>query len=360
MFARPDLNTTLGDLQTLVASREEAGEIHRVEPEKIEFHLDAADPSISLGDKEVPATPEALGHFGDLLQFPQAALKRFSTNVSNETMNGLLNELTHNILQKDAKVVVHKKSGELLSIDEWGNRKDIRPADIVEAAAHVLGDKAPVVRLVDTPQFFGFDAHVEVKPKAKEAKGWGGDGETTLDVFGKEVNDITAGGVRCGINLKQGLAPTVEEIMHRLACTNGMTLEDHSLKVDARGSTVEEVLAEFERLAEEAFSRVEKSIEHFYDLKNQPVPNVERAIRSIARERKIPDRSTIALIDLAASADMPDAPSMFDVVNLITNFANSPSFASRDGGRMILEGAGGSVISDHAARCGHCLQKVQN
>jgi hypothetical protein len=355
MFARPDLNTSIGDLQTLVASREDAGTDHRVEVDKIEFHLDATDPTISLGDVEVPASPEALGYFGDMLQFPQAALKRFGDSVSKETMNSLLNELTHNTLKTDAKVTVHKKSGLLLGVDEWSTRKAIRPHNLVQAIGNVLGDKSPVVRLIDTPQFFGFDAHVDLKSK----NGIGGDGTKTTDIFGNEVDDITAGGIRVGVNLKQGLAPTVEEVLHRLACTNGMTLEDTALKVDARGNTVEEVMEELEELARIAFGRVEKSIEHFYDMKSQKVANVERTIRTIARERGIPDRSTIALIDLAASDDMPDDPSMFDVVNLVTNFANSPSFANRDGGRLILEGAGGSTISDHASRCGHCTQKIR-
>ncbi len=54
---------------------------------------------------------------------------------------------------------------------------------------------------------------------------------------------------------------------------------------------------------------------------------------------------------------MPDDPSMFDVVNLVTNFANSPAVRN-DGGRLLLERAGGSVVTDHATRCGHCQQKV--
>src|SRR4051812_26570591 len=131
MFARPDLNTSLGDLQTLVAKREDAGDVKRVEPDKIEFHLDAADPTISIGDTEVPASPEALGYFGDALQFPQSALKRFRENLSADTMNHLLNELTHNTFTTDAKVTVHKRSGALLGVEEWSTRKAIRPVDLV-------------------------------------------------------------------------------------------------------------------------------------------------------------------------------------------------------------------------------------
>jgi bisphosphoglycerate-independent phosphoglycerate mutase (AlkP superfamily) len=116
-------------------------------------------------------------------------------------------------------------------------------------------------------------------------------------------------------------------------------------------------MAELEQMAELAFSRVERTIEHFYSLRDQRVDNVERALRTIAKEQGIPDRSMVAMMDLAAGEDMPDEPTMFDVVNLITNFANSPQVRN-DGGRSILEGAGGSVVSDHAARCGHCQQKV--
>ena len=349
MFVRQDLGMTLGDAATLLAEREEGAAPVRVEPEKIRIVIDAPDPVFVFDEAEVPVTESGLLAMGDLLQIPTAFLKRMEGKVQNQTKQALLNDMLGNTLHKDARVV-YTPAG-LVSIDEWG-KDPVKPHDLVRVATNVLGEDAPIQRWVDTPQFFGFDAHIT----EDFGQGFYSDGVTAY-ADGNERDDITAGGLRFGVNLKQGLAPFTQEWLFRLACTNGYEIERPGLKVDARGQTVDEVLNELEQMAQIAFGRVEEDIRHFYDLKNQPVDNPERAIRTIARERGIPDRSTMALLDLAVGDDLPDSPSMFDIVNLITNFANSPS-VKNDGGRLILEGAGGSTVTDHAARCGHCQQKV--
>lgn len=348
MYLRQDLDTTLGDLQTMLRERGEDTDAVRVESDKIEFHLDAADPSISLGDTEVPATEHALATFGDLLQIPSAFLKRASGKVQTETMNSLFNDMTRNTLLKDARVIM--RGNFLDSIEEWGKEK-IQPVRLVDAAINVVGSDAPLHRIVDTPQFFGFDVHVHEDAE----RGVYGEG-TVKGEDDIEVNDLAAGGLRMGLDIKHGLAPTVEEILYRYWCTNGMVAPSSALKLDARGQTIDEVVAELESLAQIAFSRAESDLHAFYDLKQQRIDNPERALRQMARERGIPDRSLSAMMDLAVT-DLPDEVSMFDLVNLVTNFANSPSI-SRDGGRTILEAAGGAAIADHASRCSHCLQKV--
>lgn len=349
MFIRPALDTNLGSLGTLLAERTSQFEETRAHPNEIKFHLSATDPTIEVGSKEFKVTEQALGEFTDLLQIPTAFFKRAHGTVDSAVMDAFLNDMLRNTMTRDASI---KHTGEhISSVGEWG-KVSIEPVQIVRAATHVLGEDAPVVRLIDTPAFFGFDVRVPETSKTGVIESG-----KALSAEGKKVGDITAGGVRMGLNMKQGLAPTVEEYLHRLVCTNGMTRSDSGLKVDARGQSVEEVLSELEELAELAFSRAEKSIEHFYSLREMRVDNVERALRTLAREQGIPDRSTMALLDLAASEEVPDEASMFDVVNLVTNFANSPA-VKNDGGRSILEAAGGAVISDHAARCGHCQQKV--
>lgn len=349
MFIRPDLGTTLADLDTIVKERDDAIEPIRVMPREIEFHLSSTDPTIKIGDRETHATETSIAAFADLLQIPTAFMKRAQQKVQGEHLDPFLNDLLANTLLKDARVQI--SGNHVHSIGEWG-KEGINPAHLTRAALNALPAGCEVTRLVDETNFFGFDVRVpEDHDRGVVESG------TTVDGAGTAVGDITAGGVRFGVNLKQGLAPTVEEYLFRLVCTNGMTVQDSGLKVDARGQTIDEVMAEIEQMAQVAFGRVEGSINAFYDLREQRVNNVERAIRQIARERGIPTRSTMALMDLAVGADMPDDPTMFDVVNLVTNFANSPA-VNRDGGRLILEGAGGAVISDHAARCNHCQQKV--
>lgn len=349
MFVRKDPGMTLGQAATLLAEREGSSDAVRVSPEDISVHFDATDPTFQFGSTEVPVTETGMQALGDLLQIPSAFLKRLDSKVQNSTKQALITDMIRNTLLKDARVVTG--SGGLISIDEWG-RDPIQPSQLVQVASNVLSEDAPLARWVDTPGFFGFDAYV---PEGF-AHGYGGDGVAPY-ADGNVRDDITAGGLRFGVNLKQGLAPFTQEWLYRLACTNGYEVERAGLKVDARGQTVDEVMAELEEMAQIAFGRVEEDIRHFYDLREQPVENPERALRTIARERGIPDRSTMALLDLAAGEDLPDEPTMFDVVNLVTNFANSPAI-SRDGGRLILEGAGGATISDHAARCGHCQQRV--
>ena len=352
MFTRQDLGLTLGGAATLLAERDETGDVHRVSPEDIRIVIDTPDPVFVFEEDEVPMTENGLQAFGDLLQIPSAFLKRMQGTVQNSTKELLLNDMLQNTLQKDARVVFSPAG--LIAIDEWG-KEGIKPSQLVTVATHVLGDDAPLARWVDTPGFFGFDVYA---PEGFE-HGYGGEG-TTPYADGNEMDDITAGGLRFGVNLKQGLAPFTQEWLFRLACTNGMEIARDGLKVDARGQSVDEVLVELEQMAQIAFGNVERDIASFYEMKQQAVDNPERAIRTIARERGIPDRSTMAILDLAAGEDLPDEPSMFDIVNLITNFANSPAISHRDGGRLILEGAGGGVISDHAARCGHCQQKVNH
>lgn len=349
MFIREDLGTSLDGLSTLLKERDSGTEETRVHPNQIKFHLDSVDPTIKVGEKEFAATPDALQTFGDLVQIPAAFLKRAHEKAQATTLNALLDDMVANTLLKDARVT--SRGSFIQKVEEWG-KKGIQPGQIVESATNVLGGDAKVERLVDTPSFFGFDVRVPESRKSGVVR----EGKAT-DVRGKKVNDVTTGGVRLGLNMKQGLAPSIEEYLYRLVCTNGMTRQDSGLKVDARGQTVEQVLAEVEELAQIAFSRAERSIQHFYELREQPVDNVERTLRALAREQGIPDRSMVAMMDLVAGEDMPDSPTMFDVVNLVTNFANSPQIRN-DGGRLLLEGAGGSVVSDQANRCGHCKQKV--
>ncbi len=214
----------------------------------------------------------------------------------------------------------------------------------------MLGNNdSEITRLVDSKDEFSFDVRV---PETHD-RGLGGDAPSGPG----QVGDITAGGVTVKIDRKRSLSPAVQPYLYRLVCTNGMVAVDPGLKMDARGQSVDEVLAEFEALAEQAFSRVEDQISAFYDLRNTRVDNPERTLIAIAREQNIPDRSLAGMMRLAASEEMGDNPSMFDLLNLVTNFANS---AQNPGGRFRLEAAAGAVIDDHAARCGHCQSRLLN
>jgi hypothetical protein len=150
----------------------------------------------------------------------------------------------------------------------------------------------------------------------------------------------------------------VEKYTYRLFCTNGMSMPDATLKIDARGETVEDVINQLEEMAQRAFGEVEGDIAAFYDLRNVAVDNPEREIRRIVREAKLPDRTLREMIDRVESDDLPDDPSMFDIINVVTNMANNPLIRNKTGARRALETVGGNIVVDHAARCGHCRSRL--
>jgi len=359
MFTREDTGLTLETLREQV--NHDSTTVDRVKVDSIEFHLDAPEPVIAYKANgartktEIPASEGNLASVGTLLQIPSAFMGRMEKRTTGATQNAVLQELLHNTVQKD--LAFERSNLTLLGIEEYDStRRGIRPGVVVDTISKALED-APVspkiARVVLDRGFFGFDAYADaetVKNRSKKGTEWGVGGD-------KEVGDLTSAGVRVGVDLKRGLAPTIQPFSYRLICTNGMETPMVGAKIDARGQSVEEVLAELEEKARLAFAQAERDIESFYDMRNVKVDNPERTIRAIARERGIPNRSTMALIDLAATEEIGDEPTMFDVLNLVTNFANSPNIRN-DGGRLILEQAAGAVVTDHAERCGHCQQRV--
>lgn len=315
---------------------------------------------IDLGKKggTVLADTRAVIALGDFLKVPTPYIKRINKQDPELTQTTLRRLLTKT---GDSALSVQLREGRIERITEAGKRH-IQPFEIVEKTANVLDWDAELARLVNEPHEFSFDVMV---PDGFD-RGIGGDKNVTLLDPGtesrperKQVGDITKGGVRVGFDIKHNLAPFAQPWWMRLWCTNGMESRDDGLKIDARGLDVDDVLAEFENVCARAFNRVEEEIKHYYDLRSIKVENPERELRRIAIEGDLSDRALVALVNLAPSTALPDSPTMFDVVNLVTNLANSPS-VRRDGGRQLLESVGGGVINDHAARCGHCKHVTLN
>lgn len=318
----------------------------------LKVKLSSGKATINIGKTEIEADPRSVIAIGDFCNIPTPYLKR-CLKQDPELAEISISRILTKTGESSASVTL--RDGQIESIGEAGKRR-IKPLEIVTATANSLDWDAELTRLVNEPHEFAFDAIV---PKGFD-RGIGGDKTITLtqpEVDGtparKQVGDITRGGVRVALDIKHGLAPSVQPYFFRLWCTNGAETQDQGLRIDARGATVEDVLAEFEQLAERAFSRVEEGIKHYYDLRTIKVDNPERTIRRIASEGGLPDRSMVHLMHLAPSSALPDSPTMFDVMNLVTNLANSPALR-RDGGRVLLERVGGSVVADHAARCKHC------
>ena len=207
-------------------------------------------------DITIPMTEQSVTALGNWLEVPGKFLGRLDADMQQDILNNLLQRrsATGNIVFDDAGIQVVRDP----------NSKFIEPRRVVDKVMAVMEPTSTVIDHQVTIDDFLLDV---VVPEGFD-RGIGGD---------PQVGDLTRGGIRVGMDIKHGLSPWVQPYMYRLWCTNGMETQDAGLRVDARGATVEEVLAEFEAMADRAFRRVEGEIEAFYELRAQRVDNPERA-----------------------------------------------------------------------------------
>ncbi len=311
---------------------------------QVELVLTDDEPVVRFGDQttfEVPATAETISALGKWLTVPHKFLHRLGGDLQQHLLTGLLRAAPGTML-------IRWNDHGIVEVRDPSTRV-IDPRFLIETATSVIAPNAPVVDFWSTADDFRLDTIV---PEGFD-HGWGGDLPTATS-----VGDITGGGIRIGQDRKHNLAPWVSPYLYRLACTNGYEMEDPGLKVDARGSTIEQVMSEFHDACERAFSRVEADIAAFYDMRNQPVDNAERHLVRIAEEQGLPERTIVELVRRAPAMIEGDQATMFDVVNVITNQANDPGIVHRAGVRRNLEIAGGEIVTEHVDRCGHCHSRL--
>lgn len=327
--------------ETVADLREAAGDIPTnevgVSPGEVRFDLVGTN-SISLAGREVRATPTALQAFGKLLGVPAAFLLRQDPDLQQHILGTLLTRRN-----KGLTALVTDEG--ITDVLDQGVRT-IPVSRLLDVAVKVAGRDAKVRDYVADQNRFRLDLFAEERQNGDSA-----------------IGDMTAAGIRMLQDRKHNLAPQVQPFTYRLFCTNGMSQVDAGLRVDARGSTVEEVLAEFESMAELAFSRAEQSIAAFYEMRTQPVDNPERTLLRMAEEMGLPSRTIVRMQEriptfLGEGDDDERAFSMFDMVNLVTNEANNPSVRSRQNSVLALQGAGAQMVSDHAERCGTCQSRL--
>jgi hypothetical protein len=295
-----------------------------------------------IGGQEIPATSDGMEQLGTLVNVP----RKFLLDADPEEQVYLLERR----LRRDAANLSVQYTEAGVSEVWRTDRVRLEPRAIVQRAMNVLGNDAPVVEWGVNPDELFFDVMV---PENFD-RGIGGD---------PQLGDISRGGLRFVQDRKNNLAPSVAPYIFRLACTNGMVVPEIGRTLDARGGTVESLLADLELAAQAAFGRVEEQIEHFYALRNQPIEgDATQAVIQVARERGIPTRTAMALAERVptdlSEIGLGHPPTMFDLVNLFTNEANNPAMRQRRGPRRALEGAGGLLVQQHHDRCGNCQQVI--
>lgn len=336
MFGTRDLpELTLEDVAKKVTP---PGQVIRASTDDITFVLTGdEDPGVRIrtGPETHEELPSAgsIAAFSDLLDIPSSFIHRTPHDLTEIIINHLL-QTKH----KEVRI----RYGDLAIHDISDAQKDmIEPLQSVEIAANVLGEDAQVLAF------------------------WSEGGEFRLDVTSgpqglvggdKKVGDITHGGLRFTQDLKKRMMPQAQKLLYRLVCTNGMEVEDKTAKVDGRGKDPEEFLYSFEAVCRRLYAEVERDIEHFYNLRNEPLGDASQAVLRLTREFELPDRQARHLTEMVPDAFPDEDASRFDLVNFFTNAALEPGLPA--GVARRLERIGGQIVNDHAARCNKCSSKL--
>ncbi len=296
--------------------------------------------SLAFGPHEVPMTRDALEQVSTFVDAPRAFMLKQKPSLQETILTELLRD-------NAANVSLRYTEGGVSEIYR-PERVRLEPRQLVMSAIKVVGEESDLVEWHVDPDEVVFDTMVPLDYD----RGIGGD---------RAVGDISRGGVRVFQDRKNNHAPTVNSYLYRLACTNGMVVPETGLTLDARGSSVEMMLAEFELAAEHAFSQVERQIEHFYALRQQPIEgDITQTVIRVAAERGLSDRMGMTLArrvpDQLNAELLGHAPTMFDLINLFTNQANEAG--TRPGTRRQLESAGGRLVTEQHDRCTSCYQQV--
>lgn len=294
---------------------------------------------VSLGSRAVPMTHDGLEQFANVLGIPYKYLQRQPGDIQEFLLRETLR-------REAANITVRFDEGGVTEVYP-ASQVRLDPRHIVDRVAKVLPEESPVIEW-----WADDDLRIDVAVPENFDRGIGGD---------PAVGDVTRGGVRVSQNRKRNLAPVVNTFLYRLICTNGMEVPETGTTIDARGSSVEELLAELEIAADRAFREAEQQIDHFYAMRQQLVEgDVTQAVVRIARERGLPERTANHLARRVPDQLDPQVlghpVSMFDITNLITNEANNPDLRGRRGPRLQLEQAGGVLVRAEADRCNHCHQ----
>lgn len=341
MFLRDTPTLTLPDIQERLNV---GGEVISVRSSEINVNLTADQPFLQIGQRQVPATKDGITALAGRLDVPTKFLTDRCPDDLTET---ILNRMLATSAAADVHSIRLNDNG-ILDIRSQASRY-IDPRRIVDIAGRVIAPDAPVLDFWNEPSR---EFRLDVMVPMDFDRGIGGD---------RQVGDLTHGGLRFTQNLKQGTqfyAPSVDLLMYRLICTNGMERVDTHNSPEARGNTVEEILAEFESIADRMFQRAEHEIEAFYAMRQERVENPEQALVRLGNEQGLPDRMVYNLIARVPEITGDDgSATMFDLTNLITNAANDPA-VRRAGSRRILERVGGTLITEHASRCNHCQSKL--
>ena len=201
-----------------------------------------------------------------------------------------------------------------------------------------------IVSLIRNEEKFHIDIktahHVEVRPDDR--------------IQGRQVGDITHGGVRILATPNEKVAPEVRTYLHRLWCTNGCTAPTAESSIRLRGHTLPEVLRELEDAAQEVLSGLDGKLADYQASAEIQIPGSATAFAyEVGRESGLGPRIMDRIVRQANV--LPDNASLYDILNIFTETANHGHINYKS--MSTLQGIGGEMAFNSERvvhRCSQC------
>ena len=295
-----------------------------------------SDDGVHVNDDVFPLEDSTVRSFGTLLDISQNYLKKCPPDLLAMNINHWLRE------RSESEALVHVISGQPRFLKS--NIKMIPMKKVVEMIGRVFDPQDEVVELTTTDQL----THVDVISN-----------EHRIEVPGHDIplrpeHDVTHGGIRFRIVTDfRARPPEVYTYLNRRVCTNGMCIADPQYKLTLQGRTVDEVIREMESTAQDLWGKLPETLEKFRSTADISVPGeVSHFIHAVAAEHGVGFRVTAEAINRVG--ELPPAPTLYDVINLLTSIANEDvTYRTRES----LQFLGGAMASQPEAfshRCTSC------
>jgi hypothetical protein len=295
-----------------------------------------ADDGIHIDDEVFSLDESTTRSLGSLLDISYNYLKKCPSELLASNVNYWLRE------KSEAEALVHVINGAPRLLKS--NTKFIPVKSVVEMIGRLFEPNDEVVELTTTDQL----VHVDVISN-----------EQRIEVPGRDMplrpeNDVTHGGIRFRIVTDfRARPPEVYTYLNRRVCTNGLCIADPQHKLTLQGHTVDDVLREMESAANDLWGKLPDALEKYRSTADIEVPGeVAHFIHAVAEEHGVGFRVTSEAINRVG--ELPDPPSLYDVINLLTSIANEDvTYKTRES----LQFLGGSIASKPEAyshRCASC------
>lgn len=327
MFLREPATRTLADVYADWKSHDRSWNTDACVP-TVDFDKEVGVvPTISLGDHQINLDEEAISQLCSFYEIPRAFFGRLTNAEKHYVMNSRIEHTA-------GEVTIEYNDLGITTV-----RKPSQPRLDVEQFARIAHRIFPSGATVLDDWFTPDDLRLDVI--------------NPLPTIG--VEGPVYAGIRFAQNRKQNLAPTVNPILFHQDTTTVIQIPDWSLKIDARGVSIEKIAERLEAEALRADARLDSDIRHLLSLQRTSIAG-DRITRlhRVAAEHGLPVRP---LADVTVALSRTDEPTMFDLVLAIANAANAPKLIGDPAKlttRTKLQAIAGAIVTDEAERCEAC------